>query len=104
VFGALIIPSLLVLIITGYFKLPLGEPEYIQSTLSATILGVMGTAVATILFYMLLKKAGALFASMVTYGIPFIALGWGLLAGESITLLQVVGLAVILLGVYLTKK
>jgi len=103
-FGALIIPSLLVLIITGYFKLPLGEPEYIQSTLSATVLGVMGTAVATILFYMLLKKAGALFASMVTYGIPFIALGWGLLAGESITLLQVVGLAVILLGVYLTKK
>jgi drug/metabolite transporter (DMT)-like permease len=41
---------------------------------------------------------------MVTYGIPFVALFWGVLAGEKITVGQVVGLAVILVGVYITTR
>jgi drug/metabolite transporter (DMT)-like permease len=64
----------------------------------------MGTALATILFYVLIKRAGGLFASMVTYGIPFIALAWGLLAGERINGWQVVGLTIILCGVYITNR
>lgn len=103
-FSALIPPSLAVLFFTGYFELPLAEKDYWVSTGAATLLGVMGTAVATILFYMLLKKAGAIFASMVTYGIPFVALAWGLAAGEPVNLQQVAGLAVILTGVYLANK
>ena len=103
-FAALIPPSLLVLIFTGYFSMPLSAVDFWTSTGSATLLGVMGTAVATILFYMLLKKAGAIFASMVTYGIPFIALGWGLLAGEQIQPLQVAGLGIILIGVWMANK
>lgn len=103
-FGMLIVPSLLVLYGTGYFSLPLHEKSYWVSTLSASILGVMGTAVATVLFYILLKRAGALFTSMVTYGIPFIALLWGLADHESIVPLQVVGLAVILFGVYFSSR
>lgn len=103
-FAFLIPPSLIVLFYTGFFKLPLSSSDYLISSGSTAILGVMGTAVATIIFYSLLKKAGALFASMVTYGIPFVALAWGLAAGESIGLLQVAGLGVILVGVYTTSR
>ncbi|MBC7848343.1 MAG: DMT family transporter [Chitinophagaceae bacterium] len=103
-FGALAIPSLIILLITGYFDLPLTQSDYVYSTLSSVVLGVFGTAVASILFYVLLKKAGTIFASMVTYGIPFIALGWGILDGETINALQVVGLTIILGGVYLANK
>jgi len=103
-FAFLIPPSLIVLLLTGFFNLPLSEHSYLISTGSTAILGIMGTAIATIIFYSLLKKAGALFASMVTYGIPFIALGWGLAAGESIGLLQIAGLGVILIGVYTTSR
>jgi drug/metabolite transporter (DMT)-like permease len=53
---------------------------------------------------MLLKRAGPLFASMVTYGIPFVALFWGLLAGESINEWQVLCLVTILFGVFLANK
>lgn len=102
--GALVLPSFLVLFLTGFFKLPLLNARFIYSTLSAMTLGILGTAVATILFYMLLKRAGPLFSSMVTYGIPFIALGWGFLYGESINTIQVLGLAIILIGVYFTNK
>lgn len=103
-FGSLVPLSLVVLYVTGYFDLPLSNQELLVSTGASTILGVFGTALATILFYILLKRAGAIFASMVTYGIPFIALAWGLADGESIHGLQVAGLTIILLGVYKANK
>ena len=53
---------------------------------------------------MLVKRAGALFASMVTYGIPFIAVLWGIVLGEQVTLLQTGCLGIILCGVYLVNK
>lgn len=43
-------------------------------------------------------------ASMVTYGIPFVALLWGLLAGETINGWQLVGLVIILGGIYVTTR
>jgi drug/metabolite transporter (DMT)-like permease len=95
---------MIILWLTGYFDLPLTREDVMWSTGASTVLGIMGTAVATILFYRLIKRAGGLFASMVTYGIPFIALFWGLLAGETINGWQVMGLAVILCGVFITRS
>lgn len=103
-FVFLIIPCMLILYFTGYFSLPLGNSAYIQSTLASSVLGIFGTAVASTLFYMLVKKAGALFASTVTYGIPFVAIGWGIWHGEQVNLQQVLCLGVILGGVYLVNK
>ena len=103
-FGMLVPPSLIILIATGFFELPLTEPAYLYSVGSSVVLGVFGTAIASILFYVLLKRAGPLFASMVTYGIPFVALFWGLIAGETIYMMQILGLIVILIGVYLAKR
>jgi drug/metabolite transporter (DMT)-like permease len=56
------------------------------------------------LFYSLVKRAGGLFASLVTYGIPFVAIGWGLLDNEKITWIEVSCLLLILAGVYLTNR
>ena len=103
-FGFLLIPSALILIWAGYFKQPLGEPAYIKASLAAALLGVMGTALATILFYAMVKIGSAVFASLVTYGIPFVAIGWGLLYGESIELMQLLALLVILAGVYIANS
>ena len=94
------IPALLVLVFTGYFSLPLTNPNYLLATGAASLLGIAGTAVATILFYMLVKRAGGLFASMVTYGIPFIAIGWGILYDEIFGWKQIACLIIILFGVY----
>jgi len=51
-----------------------------------------------------MKKAGPVFASTVTYIIPFVALGWGIYFGETITSLQLIGMVVILAGVRLANK
>jgi drug/metabolite transporter (DMT)-like permease len=103
-FTSLIVPTLIILAVTGYFTDPrLLNGTWTSGTISATVLGIVGTGVASVTFYMLMKKAGPVFASMVTYGIPFVAIAWGISIGETITLKQVAGMIVILLGVKLAN-
>jgi drug/metabolite transporter (DMT)-like permease len=98
------VPALIVLILTGYFNLPLTDREILYSTGHAALLGILGTAVASIIFYKLVKGAGAVFASMVTYGIPIVANFWGLIYGEEVGLKQFGCLVLILTGVYLANR
>jgi drug/metabolite transporter (DMT)-like permease len=102
--AAMIIPTGVVLLRQDFLQLPFDDDATLLSVINSVLLGVVGTAIATALFYVLVKKAGGLFASLVTYGIPFVALAWGFVFGENITLLQIGCLAIILLGVYLANK
>jgi drug/metabolite transporter (DMT)-like permease len=103
-FTFLIIPSTLILYITGYFSMSFNNPGFQKATMASITLGVVGTAIASILFYMLIKRSSIIFASMVTYGIPVIAVAWGLYYGESISTLQIGSLLIILAGVYIVNK
>lgn len=98
------IPALFVLIFTGYFSMPLTNIKILTSTGASVILGIAGTAIATVLFYILVKRASVLFASMVTYAIPFVAIFWSVFYGESFGLQQVFCMLIILAGVYFTNK
>jgi drug/metabolite transporter (DMT)-like permease len=103
-FTGLIIPALIVLWITGYFQLPLSDKKYLISSVAGSVLGIVNTTVASVLFYMLIKRAGGLLASLVTYGVPLVAIGWGIYYGEKINLLQVISLLIILSGVYIAYR
>lgn len=98
------IPALIVLYFTGYFSLALTDHNILYSTGQAALLGIMGTAVASVIFYKLVKSAGAVFASMVTYGIPVIANTWGIIYGEEVGWKQFACLLLILLGVYIANR
>ena len=103
-FAFLIIPSTIILYLTGYFSMSFTNPHFQQATMASIVLGVVGTSIASILFYMLIKRSSIIFASMVTYGIPIIAVAWGIYFGESISILQVGSLLIILAGVYIVNK
>lgn len=103
-FTSLIIPSALILYYSGFSALPLNSDAYMKATVAACVLGVIGTAIAAILLYQLVKRTGGVFASMVAYGIPFIAIGWSKWYGENPTFGQVFSLFIVLGGVYLTNK
>lgn len=68
------------------------------------LLGVVGTTAALILFNKLVQMQSAVFASLVTYLIPVVAVFWGLLDGESLTLLHFAGMVAILGGVYVANR
>lgn len=103
-FAFLIIPSAFILYLTGYFSMPFNNLDFQQASIAGIVLGVVGTSIASILFYMLIKRSTIIFASMVTYGIPVIAVAWGVYFGESISVLQIGSLFIILTGVYIVNK
>jgi len=97
-------PAILVLASSGYFLSDFGKMEFIKANAYAALLGIAGTAIASVIFYRLIKTAGAVFASLVTYGIPFVACIWGLFLGEEIGWKQWGSLVVMLSGVYLANR
>jgi drug/metabolite transporter (DMT)-like permease len=68
------------------------------------LLGVMSTAIATFLFNRLVKISTPIFASSVTYLMPIVAVGWGLLDGESLGIGHFIGMAAVIVGVYLSNR
>jgi len=98
------IPACFIMWQQNVFTIARYDEEARWSMAVACLLGVVGSAIATGLYYVLIQKAGGLFASLVTYAIPIVAMGWGLLANENITTVQVGCLAMILGGVYLANK
>jgi drug/metabolite transporter (DMT)-like permease len=97
------IPTGIVLWQQGFLQLDFSNRIIENAVLISAGLGIVGSAIATALFYILVQRAGGLFASLVTYGIPFIALGWGFMDGEKITWIKIICLGIILLGVYLAN-
>lgn len=68
-------------------------------------LGFFGSGIAHLLFFYLMKERSPEFATSVTYLIPISAILWGyFLLKEPITLHMLIGLVVILCGVYLTTR
>lgn len=97
------LPAFFVLGSSGFFERNF-DPSLFYSISAAVVLGTLGTALASILFYILIKRSGIVFSSMVTYLIPFVANGWGLWLGEQVGWLDIICLIVILAGVYLVNR
>ncbi|MDJ0644568.1 MAG: DMT family transporter [Flavobacteriaceae bacterium] len=103
-FLVIILPTLIVLWYSGFFS----SFEYTEtsgiSLLYVTILAVFGTAFAKTLFNKLVQISSPIFSTSVTYLIPIVAIFWGILDGENLSVIQLFAGGIILLGVYLASK
>lgn len=102
----LIGPLILVYLLgfTDFTTKVLMKPEARVGVLYLSILGIVGTAIAVIIFNRLIKETTAVFASSVTYLIPVVALGWGLIDGERIAANDMIFMLVILTGIFLINS
>lgn len=80
------------------------EPGVIFAFGALIILGVIGTAVALIIFNNLVQITDPVFTSSVTYFIPIVAIMWGIMDGEQLFPLQFTGMGLILVGVFIANK
>jgi drug/metabolite transporter (DMT)-like permease len=82
------------------------SPQFDAATIaSILILGLVGTGFAYVLNYQIITSEGATVASTVTYLLPVVAIVLGVLVlDEHITLVILAGIALILLGVALTRQ
>ncbi len=98
------VAALLVTLPAGVAQAPGQLPGW-KAVASVAVLGVVGTALAYLLFFTLIASAGAAYASLVTYLVPPVALAYGaLLLDEQIGAAALAGLALILGGVALGTR
>lgn len=98
------LPYLLYLFTTDFTERFVSVPGAFSSLGYIAILASLGTTFSVILFNRLIQQSGPLFASSVTYIIPVVALGWGIMDGEPLGPLHIVGMGAILAGVYLVNR
>lgn len=92
------------LVFTDFFQTVISSPEAQLATGYILILGIMGTAIALIIFNNLVQITDPVFTSSVTYLIPLVAVTWGVLDGEILEVGHFAGMITILLGVYITNR
>lgn len=68
------------------------------------LLSVFGTVLASLIFFQLVQRTSPVFASMISYLVPAVAVSWGFADGENISIIHFIGMGLILSGVYLVKK
>ena len=104
-FLLLIIPATIVLCCTDFFETFDSGNEVLMHSLGyLVVLSVLGTGIAKTIYNKLVHISDPVFSSSVTYLIPLVAIFWGVLDGEKLSLIQVFSGAIILIGVYLVNK
>lgn len=102
-FAVLLLPALVILYFSN-ISTHISNTATHYSLLYVFILGVVGTAIANVIYFKLIQLSSPIFASSVTYLIPVVAFFWGIYNHESLTLMQCFGAFVIFIGVYLANR
>lgn len=89
---------------SGGWEVAWQHPEGMKGLGYVFYLSAIGTVLGSILYFLLLQRTSAIFATSVTYLLPIGAIAIGSLDGEAIGWIDILGTAVILLGVYLARK
>jgi drug/metabolite transporter (DMT)-like permease len=102
-FSELAITAMMLAPLAGMFDTVDRNEALTMSVTCLLILGVLCTGVATAMFYKLIQGHGPLFAGMVAYIIPCVAMGVGYLDGEKIVASQIGAIASIFVMVALVQ-
>ncbi len=96
--------SIILLLRSDFIHVVRTNPDAWMSLSAVTVLSLFSTVMATVLFFKLAQKSNALFASSVSFAIPLVALFWGFIDGEKLSIVHFFSLILILAGVYMTRE
>ncbi len=97
-------PVLVYLFSGTEFTNTIQQPGALIALIYPAILGVIGSAIAIVIFNYLVKISGVLFTASVTYLIPIVATIIGVFDGEVIRPIHTLWILLILFGVFLVNK
>lgn len=100
----LIIPSAVSLVFAGFFNDLKNDADLWAGLGFVSLLSIFGTGLAMMLNYRLLNISTPLFASTVTLLMPVVAIIWGVIDGETLTVLQCIGALIILAGLIFLRQ
>jgi drug/metabolite transporter (DMT)-like permease len=101
----LILASLVMLPTSLFVEAPWFKPINIATIAAITLLGLIATGLGTVLYFKLLRSAGATFLAQMNYLIPVWALAAGVIVlNEQVTTKALVALTIILLGIAISQS
>lgn len=95
--------SLCILLTTDFFG-KMANPANLTNSLYILALGLFSSGLGVILYNRMIQLASGIFASSVTYLMPVVAILLGFLDGERLQFQHLVGMGIILSGIYLVNK
>ena len=104
IFLSILPPAVFILFYSDFFVLKFDQSNIYESIIFVFLLALFSSAIAQTLFNRFVKLASPLFASAVTYLMPIVAIFWGVIDGEVLSLKQYVATVIILSGVYLVNN
>ncbi len=103
--GTMTAGALFSLILALVFENPLHIQPTISSMSATLVLGLFPTALATLMYFRLIRRLGASTFSQINYLIPILGGFWGIwLLGEPSSWKLFGSLALVLIGIYLVQK
>ena len=103
-FSMLVPLACIALLFTDFFAKDFSEKINYTSLGYVCILAAIGTSMAMILFNKLIQISSPLFSASVSYLITLVAVIWGVLDGEKLTLVQCLAALLIIWGVVIAQK
>ncbi|WP_336964647.1 DMT family transporter [Chryseobacterium contaminans] len=100
----LFFPSIIALTSTGFFSEFNFSKDNMLGLMFVSLLSIFGTGLAMTMNYRLLKVSSPLFASTVTLIMPIVAIIWGIIDGEKLTVLQFIGAGIIIGGLIFLRS
>jgi drug/metabolite transporter (DMT)-like permease len=97
-------PFAIIMLLFTDFHAAMETANWMRNLGFIAILSVFGSAIALVLFYLLIRDTSPVFASITTYFIPLVATFWGLCDNEHLTSSMLGSVFLILAGVYLINR
>lgn len=102
--GMLLVGSAVIVPIWLIQDMPWQQSYTMTAWLSVIWMGIGPTGIATLLFFMVIERAGPTFLANINYVIPVVAYFAGaLVLGEAVELMSLMALGLIVLGVWVTR-
>lgn len=100
----LLFPSIIALTSTGFFSDFSFSKNNMLGLMFVSLLSIFGTGLAMTMNYRLLKVSTPLFASTVTLIMPIVAIIWGIIDGEKLSIMQFAGAGIIIAGLIFLRS
>lgn len=97
-------PALIIALMTDAFSPIFHHPDGLKAIGFLSILAIVGTAVAVLLFTKLIAISNHIFSSAIAYMLPIVAIFIGVMDGESFPMVNLIWVAVIITGVFLMNR
>jgi drug/metabolite transporter (DMT)-like permease len=97
-------PLAIIYLLFSDLSVPIHTENWVRNLSFIGILAVFGSAIALVIYYLLIRDTSPIFASSVTYFIPIVATLWGLADNEQFYSSMLISIIFIFAGVFIINR